>query len=123
MVLLIYNNIVQSTGGKNMEYYKNGKFNCAELNYRQVKKLVNMEIGLHVITKEDIDKIIEILNLDEINDVEELRAVRNSVVLYLGDYEEIYGEFDEKKSFQIMTNISGITAVIDDKMFRLGGIY
>lgn len=106
-----------------MEYYKNGKFNCAELNYRQVKKLADMEIGLHVITKEDIDKVIEILNLDEINDVEELRAVRNSVVLYLGDYEEIYGEFDEKKSFQIMTNISGITAVIDDKMFRLGGIY
>ena len=106
-----------------MTYYKNGKFNCAELSYRQVKKLVDMEIGAHIITKAQCDEVKEILELDEINDVEELRAVRNSVVMYLGDYEEIYGEFDSNKSFQIMTNISGITAVIDDKMFNLGGIY
>lgn len=100
---------------------KNIRF--AELSYTQISKLAKLEVGRHVISEADIKKVEEILKLNEINDCDELTAIRNSVVLNLGDLAEQFGEYDMKKAMQIETNESGIVAVIDSKLFKLGGIY
>ena len=97
-------------------------------------ELVAVEIGEHTVSKESMDRITDILNLEN-RTVEELRAIRNAVVVEFGkkkreeanigeDGYEIPGKkVDYDKMMYWSTKISGITAVIDHYLWKLGGIF
>ena len=74
-------------------------------------KLIELEIGRHTITKEQIRKAQEILEIDG-DTLDELRAKRNSVVKLLTK------DRDDEKSWNTM---SGVTFVIDSRIWDLGG--
>ena len=63
-------------------------------------------INRFTVSNEAVEEITNLLKLDECADAEELRAIRNSVVM-------IYSAFSEYKYWLL---ISAITAVIDHKM-------
>lgn len=94
-----------------------------EFTYEQEKAMINMKVGRAFISEEDIKKVIEILDLDNINSEEELRATRNGVVKCLGNATKVLSMLGDeyfKQEMQISTNMSGIVAVIDNKLFNMG---
>lgn len=79
-----------------------------------VENIIALGIGRHIITEEQINKVVEMLGLEEM-DRETLRATRNSVVKVLHEIERQQETFeDEMKYFNAM---SGITAVIDNYLY------
>ena len=100
-------------------------------------ELAAVEIGKHTVSKESMDKINELLDLEHkvFDGPEALRAVRNAVVVLFGKKEreeanigedgyEIPGKkVDYDKMMYWSTKISGITAVIDKYLYDAGGIF
>ena len=96
-------------------------FPFAELTQEQKDMMTSLKVGKLFIEKEQIKEVQEKLNLIELDEIE-LRAMRNSVVEYLSDKkaEERNGkECNWDRFDQLSNNISGITAVIDQRMFQL----
>ena len=87
--------------------------------------LLNAGIEPVIIRGEQIDEACRVLNLEGL-DEQGLRAMRNAVVRFLANAkdecrDEETGEFiDGARFFQLSDNMSGITAVIDNIMWRKG---
>jgi len=97
--------------------------NFIELTYEQEKTLLNMKVGRAVISAEDIEVVNNTLNLLEINTEAELRGIRNSVVKLFSNATRVLrmlGIDNFKQVIQLETNMSGIVAVIDSRLFNLG---
>lgn len=96
----------------------------AEIKMVTFVELLKVEIGDLFIEQEAVDKVKEILELDGKNP-EELTAIRNTVVKTLA--EEFIEPLDEKKEhrevMKYMTKLSGITAVIDNELSKMGALY
>lgn len=94
----------------------------AEITMLQVIELMNVEVGDVVISGESIKEVERILDLDG-KSVDELRAVRNTVVKTVN--EEILTPLEEKcewgKMREYMTKLSGITGAIDQNIWTQGG--
>lgn len=84
-------------------------------------ELMKVPIDRYTVSKSSMDKIKDLLKLDELNEEIELRAVRNAVVdrLY-NKMEECDSKNDIDSSFDIHLHISGITAVIDNELWKRG---
>jgi hypothetical protein len=83
-------------------------FTFAELNKEQKDLVHSMEIGATFISAEDCEKVTKVLELDG-KTSDELTAIMNSVV----------AEISETSSVQEWINMSGIAAIIDNKIWSL----
>ena len=105
-----------------MEITKNEQgFLFTTLNQEQKDLMIDIEIGRFSVTEQQIKKIAKMFNLSALT-IDELRAVRNSVVRFLSDKkseERNSKDCDWILYDQYTNNISGITAVIDNFMFAL----
>ncbi len=77
----------------------------------RLEKLIELGIGRHTITKEQIKRVQEILEIDG-DTLEELQAKRNSIVKLLTK------DRDDEKSWNTM---SGVVFVIDSRLWDLTG--
>ena len=94
--------------------------------------LINVEIGTMFVSKDAMEKISDLLHLEDATTEEELRAIRNAVVVRISALEKKMANLDEdgneipgkKVNYDEMmkysNKISGITAVIDDVLWRKG---
>lgn len=87
-----------------------------ELTTEQLESLRNIEAEKFVISNKSIQTIRKILNIDEA-DNKELSGMRNSIVQKFST--ELNKE-DIESTFDTMTRISMITAVIDDEKTKRG---
>lgn len=93
----------------------------AELNNEQKHFIETVPIGDFVISEEHVEKVKKVLNLEKITSEGDLRAIRNSVVKHLDKkFEEYQDDIDIKLAKRFLTNISGITHVIDNELFKRG---
>lgn len=88
-------------------------------------KLLEVEIDEHTVSKKSMDAIADLLDLENRNSEEELRAIRNAVVSRIAaiekekaglaeDGSEIPGQkVNYEELWKYSNKISGITAVID----------
>lgn len=83
-----------------------------------IETIANLGIKRHFIEHAQIMKIKELLNIDEL-DIEELRAVRNSVVKLFNEREDEQKTYDEADRYRFA--MSGTVMVIDSRMWDLGG--
>ena len=83
-----------------------------------IETIANLGIKRHFIEHEQIMEIKELLNIDEL-DIEELRAVRNSVVKLFNEKEDEQKTYDEADRYRFA--MSGTVMVIDSRMWELGG--
>lgn len=83
-----------------------------------IETIANLGIKRHFIEHEQIMKIKELLSIDEL-DIEELRAVRNSVVKLFNEREDEQKTYDEADRYRFA--MSGTVMVIDSRMWDLGG--
>lgn len=81
-----------------------------------IKDLLKVEIGKVFVSEESVHRIEELLNLKDKKTEEELRAVRNAVVDVIHDL-SVKTE-DRDLQWDYGTKISGITAVIDNWMWK-----
>lgn len=81
-----------------------------DLTGEQKENLLKVEVDDWIIGQEQISKIKDILNLKDANSSEELRAVRNAVVMFLHDY------IAKETGRRYLNLMSGTTAVIDNEM-------
>jgi hypothetical protein len=90
----------------------------ATLTTDQITYIENAGIGAFLVSKEQIDSIADVLDLAG-KTVQELAAIRNSVVRHLADLSSAAREAGDWKTFdQMHNNMSGITAVIDKYTFQ-----
>ena len=82
--------------------------------------LLDVEVGRHTISRDSMDKVRQLLDLDSVDTEEGLRAIRNAVVRRLGSMRDEIGEDDYEEQFHLSTQISGITAVIDNELWKKG---
>ena len=97
---------------------KNVEF--AQLTLEQKLKLNDLTIDRVFITSEEMTYISNFLELEG-KTVMELRAIRNSVVKHYSDESKRHLDCEFKVGLQIMANLSGVTATIDNKIFESGG--
>ena len=104
---------------------------------RVFDELAAVEIGKHTVSRESMDKINELLDLEHkvFDGPEALRAVRNAVVVLFGKKEREEANIGEDgyalpgkgvdydKMMYWSTKISGITAVIDKYLYDAGGMF
>ena len=83
-----------------------------------IETIASLGIKRHVLEYEQIMKIKELLNIDEL-DIEELRAVRNSVVKLFNEKEDEQKTYEEADRYHYA--MSGTVMVIDSRMWDLGG--
>ena len=89
----------------------------------KIEALVEIGIGKHTISPEQIEKVKELLNIAG-DDIEGLRAKRNSCVKLLAKEEDKYynNQIQDFKNFDRYHNtLSGVTFVIDSRIWDLGG--
>lgn len=84
-----------------------------------IEELVNLEIGRSIITEHQIREVQRILKVHDYNDLEELRAVRNSLVRILSDKAEEATSRTEEERYN--STLSGCVFVIDSRMWDLTG--
>ena len=84
-----------------------------------IEAIANLGIQRHHIEFEQIMKIKELLNIDSFESVEELRAVRNSVVKLFGDKEDEQKSYEEAERYHWA--MSGCVMVIDSRMWDISG--
>lgn len=82
--------------------------------------LLEVPIDRFTVSKNSMDKIRTLLDLENIEDEEGLRAVRNAVVRRLGKMQDEIGEDNFNDLWHLQTQISGITAVIDNELWKRG---
>lgn len=79
------------------------------------------EINEYTITSKGVNIISNALQLKDIS-IEQLRAIRNGVVIIYSIKESVAKKCNNNKLFEMYALlISSITAVIDDKIYKLGG--
>lgn len=93
----------------------------AEIKLEVFNKVMDVEIGEVFVSNESVKQIVEILELEN-KDEDELRATRNSIVRIIADMEEQAISYKDEKLFnELSTKMSGITCVIDNMIWKIGG--
>ena len=94
----------------------------ATIKLGQIYKLVEeVEVGEMFIEAEAIEQIEDILNLNDM-DIDELRAMRNTIVKVFSKLiDSADDKGDVKEAIASQNKMSGIVAVIDNKIWKLGG--
>ena len=90
------------------------KIRFAKVGKNQFQKLLDLRIGRHFIEPEQIEGVKKILKLEEKN-ILDLRRIRNTIVR----------DFTKNNRSEIedcWNTMSGVTAVIDDMIYRQGGM-
>ena len=91
----------------------------AELNPAQEALIENYEYNDRYVTINEIrftEKALELYG----KSIEELRAIRNSVVKYLSDRFDFYRERDAADcAMRVRNNMSAVTCVIDNMIFYI----
>lgn len=83
------------------------------------KIMENEERGF--ISNEAVSKIEEFLDLKGLN-IDQLRGKRNDVVMIMSSFMKLLDEEkDLHRIYKLSDSLSAVTAVIDNKIFRLGG--
>lgn len=103
---------------------KNGYTFCHDYVVDKIEQLTSLDIGRVWVTEDQINKIIEILDLNSLED-SELTAVRNSIVqLFCKEENKYYNNdvHDMKNFDKYHSTRSAIVAVIDDIMFKRNGV-
>lgn len=70
-----------------------------------------------ILDGDEVVKISTILSLDQRENIIDLRNLRDFVVMFFGQK----ADSDQKNEIAILDKVSGITAVIDQRIFGLGG--
>ncbi len=84
----------------------------AKVGKNQIQKLLDLKIGRRFIEKEQIEEVKKILKLEE-KSIIDLRRTRNTIVRELTrDIEK------EKETEEKWNTMSGVTAVIDDMIYK-----
>ena len=83
-----------------------------------IETIANLGIKRHFIEHEQIMKIKELLNIDEL-DIEELRAVRNSVVKLFTERQDVQTSYDEAERYEWA--MKGCLLVIDSRIWDMAG--
>lgn len=79
------------------------------------------EINEYTITSKGVNIVSQALQLENLS-IEQLRAIRNGVVIVYSIKESVAIKCNNNELFNIYALlISSITAVIDDKIYGLGG--
>ena len=95
----------------------------AHVDMEAFKAIEKIEIGGCFVTQEAMKQITELLGLEGKN-AEELTAIRNTVVKKYGDMLETEEyQNDWKKADRLMARMSGVTAVIDHKLWQMGELF
>lgn len=96
----------------------------AEIKMRTMFKVLDVEIDKFFVSEEAIEEIKSILNLEE-KTAEELTAIRNTMVRTINDefIDPAIADNDYKEYDKYSTKLSGITAVIDHQLYRMGEIW
>lgn len=84
-----------------------------------VEEIANLGISKNQINEEQYSKIEELLKVYDYSEIEELRAVRNSVVKLFNEKEDEQKTYDEADRYRFA--MSGTVMVIDSRMWDLGG--
>lgn len=92
--------------------YEENNFNFVELTESEIKLLSEIEPERMFVSKTNIDKIKQILKLEELSN-EELQPTRNAIVKY-------FTENQEERFNDNWTRMSMIVAVIDDEIYKRG---
>lgn len=86
-------------------------------------KLMEVKIDKYTISRDSMNKISEILSLEE-KDAEQLIAIRNWLTKI---FSEVSAEAREDNDWELFDKIrlyaNGITAVIDSKLFEMDALY
>lgn len=86
-----------------------------------LEELMEVPVDRFTVSKNSEDKIRTLLGLDELEGEMELRAVRNAVVDRIGEMINEAAEVDDTEvMFSCQQQISGITAVIDNELWKRG---
>lgn len=85
-----------------------------------LQELLDVEIGRYTVSQESFEKIRSLLGLADLNTEVELRATRNAVVKRMSSIMDEIGEDNFKDIWALQTQISGITAVIDNELWMKG---
>lgn len=90
----------------------------ATLTTNQINYIENADIGDFFVTNEQVETTVRTLDLAG-KTVQELTAIRNRVVRHLADLTSAASEAGDVKSFNdLHNNMSGITAIIDNYIFK-----
>lgn len=84
-----------------------------------IEEIANLGISRHQINVEQITRIQKLLKIHELNDIEELRAIRNSVVKLLNDEMDKYHTkdyFDAENFDKYDWEMKGCIMVIDSRI-------
>lgn len=93
----------------------------AKINPEVFNKVMDVEIDEVFVSNESVKQIVKILELEN-KDEDELRATRNSIVRIITDMEEQAVSYKDEKLFnELSTKMSGITCVIDNMIWKIGG--
>ena len=84
-----------------------------------VEEIASLGIKRHTIEYEQVLKIQELLKINSYKTIEELRAVRNSVVKLFSDKEDEQKTYEEADRYHYA--MSGCVMVIDSRMWDLVG--
>ena len=80
-------------------------------------QLMEVPIDEFTVSNESMNKIRELLKLDEVSKELELRAIRNAIVDRIHDLIEK----DDSNWKKLSTQMSGLTAVIDNELWKKFG--
>ena len=95
-------------------------------------ELLQVEIGKVFVSNEAVEKIAELLHLEDCETEESLRAIRNAVVVRIAAIEKAKANLDENgneipgkkvnydEMMKYSNKISGITSVIDSYLWKKG---
>ena len=92
-------------------------FLYAKISDKEFEKLNKIEFDEMFIKWEEIDQVKKILNIDDEDDIEYVRAVRNSIVKYYGNKTSKYYcdgdmlDYENYNKYQI--KLSAITCALD----------
>ena len=99
-----------------MKLRQEGRFTFAQIPQETLEKLNAIEFDRVFITQEQISQVKSILNVSDSDDIEYVRAIRNSIVKYYEQFTTMYLN-DEVRDFanfeKYNTKMSAITCALD----------
>ena len=88
-----------------------------------IMKLMEVKVNKFTISKESMNEVKNILKLEG-KDVDELMAIRNTIVKIFDDMAHDAREENDYNTFdKVRIHMSSIVAVIDNKLFEMGALY
>ena len=97
------------------------KMRFANIEQNVIDRVLEVEIEEVFVSAKAVREVRAILELDD-KTIDEMRAIRNTIVRTIADMEQKAIDNNDKKLFsELATKMSGITCVIDNIIWRCGG--